>query len=92
MKKLWTDPMVFDPERFSKGRSKHLKCPYGYSPFGAGPHFCIGFNFAEMQIKYMISQLLITHEWSVPENYKIPMNPVPLQVPKDGLPVTMKKI
>ncbi len=89
---VWSDPMTFDPERFTKERSEHTKCPYGYAPFGAGPHHCIGFSFAEMQIKYVISQLLITHEWSVPNDYEIPMNPVPIQMPKDGLPVTIKRL
>ncbi|MBQ4819066.1 cytochrome P450 [Aquimarina sp. MMG016] len=89
---IWSCPMSFDPERFSKERSEHTKCPYTYTPFGAGSHHCIGFAFAEMQIKYVISQLLLTHEWSVPEGYEIPMKPVPMQVPKDGLPVKMKKI
>ncbi|MDY8136236.1 cytochrome P450 [Aquimarina sp. 2201CG5-10] len=89
---VWSCPGSFDPDRFSKERSEHTKCPYTYTPFGAGSHYCIGFAFAEMQIKYVISQLLLTHEWSVPENYEMPVKPVPLQVPEDGLPVSMKKI
>ncbi|WP_299242040.1 cytochrome P450 [uncultured Aquimarina sp.] len=89
---VWSCPADFDPERFSKERSEHTKCPYTYTPFGAGAHYCIGFAFAEMQIKYVISTLLLSHEWSVDSAYKMPVKPVPLQVPEDGLPVQMKKI
>ncbi|WP_299436116.1 cytochrome P450 [uncultured Aquimarina sp.] len=89
---VWSCPNSFDPERFSKERSEHTKCPYTYTPFGAGAHYCIGFSFAEMQIKYVISTLLLSHEWSVDQAYEMPVQPVPLQVPKDGLPVRMKKI
>jgi len=45
-----------------------------------------------MQIRYVISQLLLTHEWSVPKGYEMPVKPVPLQIPEDGLPVRMNKI
>ena len=48
---IWDDPDTFDPHRFSKERKEHMRCPYAYSPFGAGIHHCIGFAFAEMQIK-----------------------------------------
>ncbi|MDH7446532.1 cytochrome P450 [Aquimarina sp. 2201CG14-23] len=89
---VWSCPESFDPERFSKERSEHTKCPYTYTPFGAGAHYCIGFAFAEMQIKYVISQLLLSHEWSVDPRYEMPVKPVPLQIPEDGLPVRMKKI
>ncbi len=89
---VWSCPAGFDPERFSKERSEHTQCPYTYTPFGAGAHYCIGFAFAEMQIKYEISKLLVSHEWSVDQGYEMPVKPVPLQVPKDGLPVKMKKI
>lgn len=89
---VWSCPHQFDPQRFSKERSEHTKCPYTYIPFGAGIHHCIGFAFAEMQIKLVMSNLLLTHDWSVSADYKIPMKPVPLQEPMDGLPVEMKRL
>ena len=89
---IWSCPMNFDPERFSKERSEHTSCPHTYTPFGAGVHHCIGFAFADMQIKYIINQLLLSHQWSVPADYEIPMKPVPLQFPEDGLPVNMEKV
>ncbi|MFD0861002.1 cytochrome P450 [Sungkyunkwania multivorans] len=43
--KYWSDPSVFDPERFSPQRMKE-QFPGSYLPFGAGPRLCIGNGFA----------------------------------------------
>jgi cytochrome P450 len=42
--KYWTDPLLFQPERFSKQNEKDRARVY--FPFGAGPRLCIGNNFA----------------------------------------------
>jgi cytochrome P450 len=55
-KKLWRDPEVFDPERFSPeqatGRSR-----YAYLPFSIGPHICIGATLALTEILITASVL-----------------------------------
>lgn len=86
---IWEEAHTFDPERFSSERKEHMKCPYAYSPFGAGIHHCIGFAFAEMQIKLIMSQFLMKADWAVPTDYQIPMKSVPIQEPQDGLPVQL---
>jgi cytochrome P450 len=85
-------PEVFDPQRFAQPRAEHKKCPHAYAPFGAGQHHCLGFAFAEMQIKAIMHQILLNFEWSVPQGYQAPYFPIPLQEPKDGLPVKLKKL
>ena len=87
---IWETPEHFDPMRFSTERKEHQRCPHAYAPFGAGKHHCLGFAFAELQIKLVIMELLQKFELSVPENYKMIMNQVPLQEPKDGLPIYLK--
>ncbi|MEM8887078.1 MAG: cytochrome P450 [Bacteroidota bacterium] len=87
---VWDEPEHFDPLRFTKERKEHMRCPYAYSPFGAGIHHCIGFAFAEMQIKLIMSQFLLHVNWSVPKDYQVPMRPVPIQEPEDGLPVQIQ--
>jgi len=42
--RIWSTPAKFDPERFNKERKEQLKCPFGYAPFGAGKHHCIGYQ------------------------------------------------
>ena len=90
-KDIWQNPEEWDPQRFSKERREDKKYPYAYSPFGAGLHHCIGYAFAEMQINLVIAKILQKFELSVPEDYKMPMKAIPLQEPKDGLPMRLTK-
>ena len=90
--RVWTNPDKFDPERFSIQRKEHMKCPYAYAPFGAGPHHCIGYSFAEMQIKLVMIQLLQGYELSCNADYEASVQDVPLKTPKDNLPLNISKL
>lgn len=89
-KRSWSKPSEFDPERFNKIRNEQSKCPFGYAPFGAGKHHCIGFNFAEILVKLSLTELLQRFKVSVPEGYECPIKDVPLKQPKDNLPLYLK--
>jgi cytochrome P450 len=89
--RVWSNPDQFDPERFSAQRKEHMKCPYAYAPFGAGPHHCIGYSFAEMQIKLVMIQLLQGYDLSCDPGYDAPVQDVPLKIPKDDLPLNISK-
>ena len=89
--RTWTDPMRFDPLRFDNDRKEHMKCPFAYAPFGAGQHHCIGYAFAEIQMKLFISQLLSEYELALQPDYTVKMIDVPLKHPKDGLPLVITK-
>ncbi|KAJ8728420.1 hypothetical protein PYW08_016805 [Mythimna loreyi] len=54
----YPDPHKFDPERFSE-ENKHKIIPYTFSPFGGGPRICIGMRFAMMELKVLISEILL---------------------------------
>jgi len=45
---LWDHPLVFDPERFSRSKSKD-RDRWQYLPFGGGPRSCIGDHFAMLE-------------------------------------------
>lgn len=85
-------PESFDPDRFANPRAEHKKCPHGYAPFGGGKHHCLGFSFAEMQIKLVMHHVLMKYQWSVPKDYQAVYRHIPIQEPKDGLPIHLSKI
>jgi len=91
-KRTWSNPSVFDPQRFSKERNEQSRCPFGYAPFGAGKHHCIGFQFAEMMVKMVMTEILKRHKISVPKGYIVPVQDVPLKQPKDQLPLVLMEI
>jgi retinoid hydroxylase len=51
-------PTAFDPDRFAPPREEQKKTPYALVGFGGGPRICIGINFAKVEIKAMVSQIL----------------------------------
>jgi len=90
--RIWSNPAKFDPERFNKERNEQLKCPFGYAPFGAGKHHCIGYQFAELMVKLGMTELLKRYKISVPVGYESPIRDVPLKQPKDDLPLYLAAI
>lgn len=88
----WTRPYTFDPERFSPARAEHKKDFYQFIPFGGGHHTCLGQHFAGLQVKAMMHQMLRRFRWSVPKDYTIPYQLVPIVKPKDDLPVRFERI
>jgi sterol 14-demethylase len=69
---LFRDPERFDPTRFEPGREEDRSL-FGYIPFGAGRHRCVGASFAMMQLKAIFSLLLRRYEFELaqpPDSYR----------------------
>ena len=62
---VWENPTAFDPDRFAPPREEHKRTPYALVGFGGGPRICIGINFAKIEIKAMIAQVLRDYDLSV---------------------------
>lgn len=72
MEFIYSNPDSFDPDRFAYPREEDKKYPFALAGFGHGPHSCLGFQFAQMEMKIILSQLLHQYDWSViPEYEKI---------------------
>jgi cytochrome P450 len=54
----WTDPLRFDPDRFADMTPQQkAMSDQAWVPFGRGPHMCIGFALAQMELTLIIARL-----------------------------------
>ncbi|KAL1461996.1 hypothetical protein WDU94_013851 [Cyamophila willieti] len=67
--RYWTNPDVFDPERFSPENKKNI-VPGSYIPFGMGPRMCIGNRLALLDMKVLLIKLL--HHFEVSPTERTP--------------------
>ena len=63
---LWTDPLKFDPDRFTEPRNEHKRHRYAFTPFGGGAHKCIGMVFGQLEIKTIMHRLLRRYRLELP--------------------------
>jgi len=91
---VWENPTQFDPDRFAPPREEHKKTPYALVGFGGGPRICIGINFAKVEIKALISQVLrrftleLTPDQQIVQFYRVtamPLNGIKLRVKERAL-------
>lgn len=54
---IWPEPERFEPERFTPARA-HGRHRLAWFPFGAGQRQCIGYEFALMEMKFVLVSLL----------------------------------
>ena len=55
---VWTDPLRFDPNRHCDISSAQRRAmDQAWVPFGRGPHMCIGFALAQMELTIIIARL-----------------------------------
>lgn len=83
----WSDPDVFDPDRFGPAREEDKSHRNAWIPFGGGVHKCIGLHFGTLEVKAILHQMLLTYSWTVPDDYEVRWDNTSLPVPVDGLPI-----
>jgi retinoid hydroxylase len=81
---IFADPERFDPDRFAPPREEH-KTPYALVGFGGGPRICIGINFAQVEIKALISHLLRNYRLELVPDQQIMQVYMPTSMPLNGI-------
>lgn len=74
MSDIYPEPEKFNPNRFSPEESEK-RHPYAFIPFSAGPRNCIGYKFAYIELKTIISTVLRTYEL-LPVDGKTEIEPI----------------
>lgn len=87
----WSEPERFDPERFGVERAEHRRHSHCFLPFGGGAHTCIGMNFARLQVRAIVYQLLRRFELHLPDGYRFDVQAVPIAKPRGGLPLRLTR-
>jgi cytochrome P450 len=81
MGEFYPQPETFDIDRYEKPRAEHLK-PGVYSPYGRGPHTCLGKSLAEVQIALSMARLFHQCELALePADYVLKTKTAPTPGP-----------
>lgn len=86
LNEYWPDPLKFDPDRFLPEAMKS-KPRYAYFPFGGGARFCIGNNFAMMEMQIIVALVCSKFNFNVPVNFHLELEPLVTLRPKGGMPL-----
>lgn len=87
--KYWEDPNQFDPERFSPENKKN-HVPFSYLPFGGGPRLCIGKNFAQMEMQFIMAMLIRRYKFTLSSQDELGFKPLLTLCPSDGVKVRIE--
>src|SRR6185369_13430473 len=81
---FWEAPEKFDPARFAAAT------PAAYIPFGTGPRFCIGNEFAMLEAQLIMAMVIQSFHLKVaPGHVMTPLPGITLRA-RNGLPVTLQ--
>jgi cytochrome P450 len=90
---LWTDPMKFDPDRFTEPRNEHKRHRYAFSPFGGGAHKCIGMMFGQLEVKTILHRLLRRYRLELARpDYQPRWDYGGMPLPADGMPLILRPL
>jgi hypothetical protein len=92
MPELWPRPLEFRPERWDPRQPDYQEpVPFSFVPFGGGYRRCIGFAFAELELRALIVELARRTELSLAIDTVRPTG-VATMWPKGGVPVRVHAV
>jgi cytochrome P450 len=88
---VWPDPGVFDPNRFTPERASG-RSRFAWFPFLAGPHPCIGQEFAMMEMTLVIAMVIQAFRFRIAPGARVEPRPMLSLRPRDGLPMLLEPV
>ena len=89
---LWPEAEVFRPERWDPSAPGYREpAPFSFVPFGAGYRRCIGYAFAELELRALIAELARRTELSLIGDRVQPTG-VATMWPKGGVSVAVRAV
>lgn len=86
---LWENPQSFYPERFESELVK-TRHKFAHFPFGGGPRFCIGNNFAMLEMTLALTMILQKFDFELVDKQVITEEAMITLKPKHGIWVQVK--
>ena len=88
--RLWNDPDVFDPGRFSEraGKQRHR---FQYIPFGGGPRTCVGARLAMAEALTILAIWLAEWRFAPMPGREVRVSGMVTLRPKGGLPLRIER-
>jgi cytochrome P450 len=87
-RRLWSDPDVFDPDRFEPGSAPPDR--YSYLPFGAGPRICLGASFAMVEAATVLATLVRAAEFELVPGHQVKLMARTALTPDGGMPLLVR--
>jgi cytochrome P450 len=88
--KYWEEPLKFKPERFGPEFRNNIDRNV-YFPFGGGQRFCIGNNFALMEMQIILIQLYRRYKFRLKPGHVVEPEPLITLRPKYGMVMKVEK-
>ena len=90
MEEYYPNPEKFDIDRYEKPRAEHMQSG-AYSPYGRGPHTCLGKSLAEVQMAISMARLFYRLDMSLePLDYTLVTKTAPTPGPSMDFKVKVK--
>lgn len=87
----YTDPERFDPERWQNNLIGRLPT-FAYFPFGGGPRLCIGQQFGQMEVAFILATILQRVDLTMVPGQRVVPQPSLTIRPRNGLKMKVKRL
>jgi cytochrome P450 len=87
-RKFWTDPDVFDPDRFAPATPQPDR--YSYLPFGGGAHICLGAVFAMIEAAVILATVVRAVDLEPLPRHTVRLKCAVVLRPEGGMPLLVR--